>query len=183
MNTLKTKTALLIAALTVSGAASASVNLHGDAGENYTNLSATFGGSEPGFTFNGNWAHSDNDGDIAGLGIGYNFPLGSAILTFGGRGVYLNPNDGDEGYAMAVGGGAQLPLGDFITLMGEYYYSPDSLSSGVEDYVEANASVRFNLTKSMSIDAGYRYIEMAGKDGKKDNTLADGPYAGFNFKF
>ena len=30
---------------------------------------------------------------------------------------------------------------------------------------------------------GYRYIDMAGKDGNRDNTLADGAYAGVNFRF
>ncbi|MDR8264326.1 porin, partial [Acinetobacter baumannii] len=28
-----------------------------------------------------------------------------------------------------------------------------------------------------------RYIDMAGKDGNRDNTLADGAYAGVNFRF
>ena len=55
--------------------------------------------------------------------MGYNFDLGPFLLTAGGKAVYLNPNDGDEGYAIALGGGAQLPLGDFFTLFGEAYYS------------------------------------------------------------
>ncbi len=67
-------------------------------------------------TFNGNWAHSDNDGDVAGLGMGYNFNLGPFLLTLGGKALYLNPQDSDEGYAVALGGGAQLPLGQYFTL-------------------------------------------------------------------
>lgn len=35
----------------------------------------------------------------------------------------------------------------------------------------------------LNIEAGYRYIDMAGKDGNRDNTLADGAYAGVNFRF
>ncbi|MDT9121723.1 YfaZ family outer membrane protein, partial [Escherichia coli] len=77
-------------------------------------------------------------------------------------------NDGDEGYAIALGGGAQLPLGDFFTLFGEAYYSPDSMSSGVDEYLEANAGLRVNIIKSMSIEAGYRYIDMAGKHDHRD---------------
>lgn len=177
------KSILLIAALSVSSTALASVTLHGEAGSEFTNLSASFGAQDPGMTFNGNWAHSDNDGDTAGLGMGYNFNLGPFLLTAGGKAVYLNPKDGDEGYAIAVGGGAQLPLGDFFTLFGESYYSPDSMSSGVDDYLEANAGVRVNIIKSMSIEAGYRYIDMAGKHDHRDNKLADGAYAGFNFSF
>ena len=36
---------------------------------------------------------------------------------------------------------------------------------------------------SLNIEAGYRYIDMAGKEGNRDNTLADGAYAGVNFRF
>ena len=71
----------------------------------------------------------------------------------------------------------------FTQLFGEGYYSPDSMSSGVDDYVEANAGLRINVLPSLNIEAGYRYIDMAGKDGNRDNTLADGAYAGVNFRF
>ena len=183
MSMFRLKSILLIAALSASSAAFASVNLHGEAGSEFTNLSASFNPQAPGMTFNGNWAHSDNDGDTVGLGMGYNFDLGPFLLTAGGKAVYLNPNDGDEGYAIALGGGAQLPLGDFFTLFGEAYYSPDSMSSGVDEYLEANAGLRVNIIKSMSIEAGYRSIDMAGKHDHRDNVLADGAYAGFNFRF
>jgi opacity protein-like surface antigen len=33
-----------------------------------------------------------------------------------------------------------------------------------------------NVLPSLNIEAGYRYIDMAGKDGNRDNTLADGAY-------
>nr|WP_159465028.1 YfaZ family outer membrane protein [Scandinavium goeteborgense] len=183
MRMFKLKAALLVAALGTAAAANASINLHGEAGEEFTNLSASFGANDPGLTFNGNWAHSDDDGDVAGLGLGFNLPLGPVLFTLGGKALYLNPNDGDEGYAVAVGGGAQVPLGDFITVFGDYYYSPDSLSSGVDDYMEANAGVRVRVIKSVSIEGGYRYIDMDGKNGNRDNKLADGAYAGVSFSF
>jgi len=179
----KLKAALLVAALGTAAAANASINPHGEAGEEFTNLSASFGANDPGLTFNGNWAHSDDDGDVAGLGMGFNLPLGPVLFTLGGKALYLNPKDGDEGYAVAVGGGAQVPLGDFITVFGDYYYSPDSLSSGVDDYMEANAGVRVRVIKSVSIEGGYRYIDMDGKNGNRDNKLADGAYAGVSFSF
>ncbi|MCS2166015.1 YfaZ family protein [Scandinavium manionii] len=183
MRMFKLKAAFLVAALGTAAAANASINLHGEAGAEFTNLSASFGANDPGLTFNGNWAHSDDDGDVAGLGMGFNLPLGPVLFTVGGKALYLNPKDGDEGYAVAVGGGAQVPLGDFITVFGDYYYSPDSLSSGVDDYVEANAGVRVRIIKSVSIEGGYRYMDMAGKNGHRDNKLADGAYAGVNFSF
>lgn len=183
MRKFNVKTAVLVAALSATAAANASVNLHGEAGERFTNLSASFNADNPGLTFSGNWAHSDNDGDIAGLGMGFNLPLGPMMVTLGGKALYLNPQDGDEGYAVAVGGGAQLPLGDYLTVFGDYYYSPDSLSSGVADYTEASAGARLRVTKSMNVEAGYRYIDMAGKNDNRDNKLADGAYAGINFTF
>lgn len=48
--------------------------------------------------------------------------------------------------------------------------------------MEANAGVRLNVLPSLNIEAGYRYIDMAGKEGNRDNT-ADGAYAGVNFRF
>lgn len=71
----------------------------------------------------GNWLHSDNDGDAAGLGTGLNIPLGPFLATVGGKGIYTNPKQGDEGYAAAVGGGLQWKIGDSFRLYGDYYYS------------------------------------------------------------
>lgn len=114
MKSIAPKMVALMIAVGASGAACASVNLHGEAGSEFTNLSASFGAGEPGMTFNTQWAHSDNDGDTIGLGMGYNFNLGPFLMTLGGKGIYLNPKDGDEGYAIAAGGGAELPLGQVL---------------------------------------------------------------------
>jgi len=67
--------------------------------------------------------------------------------------------------------------------VGEYYYSPDSLSSGVNDYREANAGARLTIIRPLSIEAGYRYVELTGKEGNRDNAVADGPYVGVNASF
>lgn len=88
----------------------------------------------PALAVSGNWLHSDNDGDAAGLGTGLNIPLGPFLATVGGKGIYTNPKQGDEGYAAAVGGGLQWKIGDSFRLYGDYYYSPDSLSSGIDSY-------------------------------------------------
>ncbi len=176
------KVVCLVGATLAASSASA-VSFHGEAGGEWTNLGMTFGANEPGFVFSSNWAHSDNDGDIASLGIGWNIPLGSILVTLGGKTLYLNPSDGDEGYAVAVGGGAQLPLGEHFALFGDAYYSPDSLSSGVDQYGEANAGLRWNVNPTLSVEGGYRYVGMEGKDGHSDNILADGAYAAVNFNF
>lgn len=164
-------------------AANAGVTLHGEAGEHYTNLAGSWNAASPGLTMSGNWAHSDNDGDVAGLGVGLNLPLGPVLVNMGGKALYLNPQDGDEGYAVAMGGGVQLPLGDHVTVFGEGWYSPDSLSSGVEDYKEANAGVRVRLIDSLEVEGGYRYMDMAAKHHGHDNVIADGAYAAVRYSF
>lgn len=99
MKSIAAKMVAVTIALGASSAACAAVNLHGEAGAEFTNLSASFGAGEPGMTFSSQWAHSDNDGDSVGLGMGYNFNVGPFLMTLGGKAVYLNPKDGDEGYA------------------------------------------------------------------------------------
>ena len=174
--------AALAGMMFVSTAAHA-ISFSGQAGEHYTNLGVGFGTESTGLAVTGNWLHNDNDGDAAGLGLGLNIPLGPFLATVGGKGVYTNPNNGDEGYAAAVGGGLQWKIGDSFRLFGEYYYSPDSLSSGIDSYQEANAGARFTIMRPLSIEAGYRYLNLAGKEGNRDNAVADGPYVGVNASF
>ncbi|CBG89406.1 YfaZ family protein [Citrobacter rodentium] len=159
------------------------ISISGQAGEEYTNVGVGFGTESSGLALSGNWMHNDDDGDAAGLGLGLNLPVGPLLATVGGKGIYTNPQDGDEGYAAAVGGGLQWPIGDSFRLFGEYYYSPDSLSSGIDSYEEANAGARLTLLRPLSIEAGYRYLNLAGKDGNRDNAIADGPYIGVNASF
>lgn len=105
---------------------SASVNamsISGQAGKEYTNIGVGFGTETTGLALSGNWTHNDDDGDVAGVGLGLNLPLGPLMATVGGKGVYTNPNYGDEGYAAAVGGGLQWKIGNSFRLFGEYYYS------------------------------------------------------------
>ncbi|MBW7983687.1 YfaZ family outer membrane protein [Enterobacillus tribolii] len=159
------------------------VEISGQAGEHYTNVEAGFGTGSSGLYSTLSWAHSDNDGDVAGLGLGLNVPLGPFMASVGGKALYLNPDQGDEGYAAAVGGGLQLPLSHGFSLYGSGYYAPDSLSSGVNSYREASGGLRWTIMRPVSVDVGYRYMEMEGKDGSRDNVLADGPYFGVGVGF
>lgn len=148
--------------LFVSASAQA-ISISGQAGEDYTNIGVGFGTESTGLALSGNWMHNDDDGDAAGVGLGLNIPVGPLLAT--------------------VGGGLQWKIGDSFRLFGEYYYSPDSLSSGIESYEEANAGARFTIMRPLSIEAGYRYLNLAGKDGNRDNAIADGPYVGVNASF
>jgi hypothetical protein len=105
------------------------------------------------------------------------------MATVGGKGLYTNPKNGDEGYAAALGGGLQLPIAKMFTLYGDYYYSPDSLSSGIGNYKEANAGVRLTAIPLVTVSVGYRYMALDGKDGNRDNIVADGAYVGGAINF
>lgn len=172
-----------VAGLALVSASVSAISISGQAGEKYTNLSVGFGQDSAGLTMNGNYAHNDDDGDTAGLGLGLNVPLGPFMGTVGGRAVYLNPKDGDEGYALAVGGGLSWQIFDSVSVFGDYYYSPDSLSSGVKNYQEASAGARWTIMRPITVEAGYRYIGLDGKDGDRDNAIADGPYVGVSAGF
>ncbi|XNM83819.1 YfaZ family outer membrane protein [Escherichia coli] len=85
------------------------------------------------------------------------------MATVGGKGVYTNPNYGDEGYAAAVGGGLQWKIGNSFRLLGEYYSLPDSLSSGIQSYEEAKFWRALHHYASSRIEAGYRYLNLSVK--------------------
>ncbi|PJR67789.1 YfaZ family outer membrane protein [Raoultella sp. T31] len=172
-----------LAGMMLGSTAANAISVTGQVGEHYTNLGVGLGTESSGLAVTGNWMHSDNDGDAAGLGLGLNLPLGPFLATVGGKGVYTNPKSGNEGYAAAVGGGLQWKIGDSFRLFGEYYYSPDSLSSGIQSYQEANAGASWTIMRPLSIEAGYRYLNLEGKDGNKDSTIADGPYVGVSASF
>lgn len=172
-----------VASLALVSAAANAISISGQAGEKYTNVGVGFGTESAGLALSGNYAHSDDNGDVAGLGLGFNLPLGPFMGTVGGKALYLNPKDGDEGYAVAVGGGLSWEIFDSFSVFGDYYYSPDSLSSGVKDYQEASAGARWTIIRPVTIEAGYRYIGLDGKDGNRDNAIADGPYVGVSAGF
>ncbi|TNV21483.1 hypothetical protein FH968_05200 [Buttiauxella sp. B2] len=172
-----------VAGLALVSASASAISVSGEAGEKYTNVGVGFGTESAGIAVTGNYAHNDDDGDTVGLGLGLNVPLGPMMATVGGRAVYLNPNDSKEGYAVAVGGGLSWPIFESFTVFGDYYYSPDSLSSGVKNYQEGSAGARWAILRPVSIEAGYRYIGVEGKDGDRNNTIADGPYVGVSARF
>jgi len=37
--------------------------------------------------------------------------------------------------------------------------------------------------RPITIEAGYRYLNLAGKDDNRDNAIADGPYVGVSAGF
>lgn len=159
------------------------ISVNGGVGRDFTFLGAGLGTETGGLYATGNYAHNDDNGDIFGLGVGVNIPLGPMMASLGGKGVYLNPKSYKEGYALAAGGGIKWPVTSSVALFGDYYYSPDSLSSHVKDYTEAQAGLSWTIMRPFSVEGGYRYISMGGKHGDKTRTVADGVYLGASVGF
>ncbi|MBP2169377.1 opacity protein-like surface antigen [Erwinia toletana] len=154
-----------------------------DVGEHYTNLNVGLGTTTPGLSLSGNWMRSDHDGSVSGVGLGYNIEVGSVFLSPGVKAMFISPQDAKDGYAVAVGGGVQLPVTKMLGVYGEYYYSPDSFSSRIDSYQEASAGLSFTPISLLNLRVGYKYLALDGKDGRKDNVLADGPYIGGSVRF
>lgn len=166
--------------LLISASASA-ISIGGGVGKEFSYLGVATDAS--GLSINGNYAHHENNGNTAGLGLGFNIPLGPVTATVGGRALYLNPKEGKNGYALAAGGGLRWPVTSTVSLFGDYYYSPDSLSSGVKDYKEASAGASWAIFRPISLEGGYRYIALDGKNGDSNRMIADGAYVGVNARF
>lgn len=178
------KMQLALALMLVGSATGAhALSIQSQAGEHYTDLSVGLGTESTGLYSALNWAHNDNDGDATGLTLGLTLPLGPLTLSGGGKLLYLSPKDADNGYAAAVGGKLEWPLADKFSLYGAGYYSPDSLSSGVNDYREAEGGVRWRVVRPLEVRLGYRYIDLTGKDGERDSVVANGMYLGAGASF
>ncbi|WP_016671395.1 YfaZ family outer membrane protein, partial [Yersinia pestis] len=88
--------------LLVAGSASA-VSFNAETGRHYTNLGFGLGTNTGGLAISGNWARSDHDGDVLGLGLGFNLPVGPMTATVGAKGIYMSPEDGSSGGGGGVG--------------------------------------------------------------------------------
>lgn len=178
----KTLVACAAGLLFVAGSANA-ISVNAEVGQHYTNMGFGLGTPVPGLGLSGNWLRSDHDGNVGSLGLAYSIPLGSLVATVGGKALYLSPQDGKSGGALALGGGVKWTLNRYLSLYGEGYVAPEALTSGVKAYNEANGGVRWNVAGPLSVDAGYRYIKIKGTDGHRDNTVADGPHIAVGLSF
>ncbi|STR45876.1 YfaZ family outer membrane protein [Iodobacter fluviatilis] len=144
---------------------------------------ASYEGSLLLMTTSADWLTNDGIGNIGSLGLGVQAPLGIAKLKAGGKLVYMDLKHQDNHYAAALGGGVDIPVGAF-TLYGQGYFAPSGLASdGVDHYKEMRAGVRWDMTKMVSLDAGYQYSHMEGKNGNRSVSIADGLYVGAQLNF
>lgn len=169
---------LLMPVLLGTAFSASAISLGLQAGEHYTDVRVDMGKETPGFYSQLTWAHNDNDGDRGGAELGFGLPLGSFLISAGGKLLYLHPRGEDDGYAIAVGSRLAWNITQKFTIFGEGYYSPDSLSSEVDHYREMDAGLRWAIVRPVTLSVGYRYIDLAGKDGRRSRKIADGMYLG-----
>lgn len=178
------KVVLFVAAMTPFFMSSAqAVSVSAQAGKHYTELSAGLGNQNAGLAFNGSWARSDHDGQMGSLGATFGLPVGPFAAYVGGKALYLSPDKNSSGAALAVGGGLNWQAMPSLNLYGEAYGAPESLTSGSKSYVEVKTGARYTVFKPLSIDAGYRLIDMKGTHGKSSDKIADGWYVGAGLSF
>ena len=125
----------------------------------------------------------DDEETVANIGLGKNILLGNNTLTLGAKANVFDLAGHDTEFALSFGGEVDLPLNDKFALYGSAYWAPEFASSGrLTNYVDSSVGVRFNVTKPLSLDLGYRFSQ-AEFNGRHTHTIADGLYGGVGFKF
>lgn len=159
------------------------ISLNGEVGSDYINLGFGMGINIGGLVISGNWVCSDYDGDIYGLGLGFNFLFGLLMVIIGGKGIYMLLEDGSSGGVVVIGGGLIYLISKLFILYGEGYFVFEELISGMKFYSEVNGGLCWNVFCLLIVDVGYCYINMEGKDGYWDNCVVDGVYIGVGLVF
>lgn len=165
----------------VAGAANA-VSMSMQAGKKYTDMNVGFGNPNAGLSFDGNWARSDHAGQLGGARAKFAFPLGPVSASVGGKALYLDPDSGKKGLAVAPGVGVAWRIMPSLSVYGEYYGAPSALVSGNDSYKEANVGANWTVFAPLSVNAGYRKIEVESNNGH-ENRIADGAYLGAGLSF
>ncbi|MCW2254195.1 hypothetical protein M2263_000286 [Providencia alcalifaciens] len=164
------------------GAAQA-VSVSASAGKHYTELNAGIGTKGSGLAFDGSWARSDHNGQATSLGATFGLPLGPLSAYVGGKALYLSPEDNKDGMSLAAGAGLGWQVMPSLNIYGEAYGAPKSLTSGSNAYTEAKVGARYTVFKPLSVDAGYRVIDIKGNHNNPNNKVADGFYVGAGLSF
>ena len=154
-----------------------------DVGKHSTNLSVGLGSSSPGLFLKGNWLRSNDDGSVAGAALGYNLSVGPLNVSPAAKALFTHPENGKDGFTVAVGSGVSYQLNSMWGVYGEYYYAPESFSAHLNHYEEAAGGVSFTPISLLTLRAGYQYVELNNKDSNKNNVLNNGPYLSASVSF
>lgn len=150
------------------------------AGKDFTEVNGAIGQKGSGLAFDGSWARSDHDGQVSSLGATFGLPIGPVAAYVGGKALYLAPKNNSDGLALAVGAGLNVTVMPSLSIYGEAYGAPPSLTSGSDSYVEGKLGARYTVFKPLSVDAGYRVMDVKGHP---NNKVADGFYVGAGLSF
>lgn len=170
---------IVFTSLIAASASSFAMGITAEQGKNFTNLNAEMGKYTSGVYLESSWLKNTQDGiQLGGAGAGYNFELGPVMVNAGAKATYLGSKKGDTGVAFPVGGGISLAVTDSVKIYGEGYSANKSLANSVKNYVEANGGIRWTPVTPLTLNVGYRYAGVDGKDGRPGHTLVEGVYVG-----
>lgn len=113
---------------------------------------------------------------------------GPVTAHLGGFLFWANPdvdnarNGKDQMTGLALGGAVEGFITPEFSLLGGLHYAPDILTGGqYESLIIAQTRAAYRILPSTTLFAGYRYLEVTGK--QLDIELYNGVYLGFEFSF
>lgn len=153
------------------------------ASEDYQSVRGGTGNTDDaGLSLQATWLRNNETGYALGGVAGIGIPLGRFTITPESGVMFLNTEQGEDGFAVVPGGKAAFELSRSISFFGEYLYAPDELSDNIKSYRDYNVGVRYTVLRPISILAGYRHAEYTNSVNK-NKTLADGIYMGASVWF
>jgi len=179
------KMTILAATLMLAGGIHSASAIEGgvEVGEDYSNVRLGLGTDTPGLGLSGEWLRSEHDGKVGNIGLNYAIGSDNWAISPGVKVMRTTPKDSDEGYAASVGGDVRIFPVSALGVYARYYWSPESWSEHTDGFREAGAGVMFRPLPIIDVRVGYKYAAFQGKNGAKDNVIADGPFVGASVHF
>lgn len=126
--------------------------------------------------------NDDENSDVLLAGLFVNGTRDKVSGRLGGKVYYANLNKVD-GYGMALGGEATLPVALDLTVNAGIYYGPSSLSfSDVDGYEEWFVKASYQVFENAKLSAGVGSLEFEPERGK-DIEMDDGIFIEMNLNF
>lgn len=130
------------------------------------------------------YMHSDDE-DIDADQLSYTFSTKGKVDLFDimlGARLFLLDAESQDGYGVALGGGASMEVIDKLTLGVEAFFSPDIITGGdLENTLEIDFRAGYQLIDNGTVFLGYRIFEVDTDVG--DIDIYDGAYVGIKFTF
>lgn len=106
----------------------------------------------------------------------------NVIVKLGTRLFFIDA-EGQDAFGAALGVGGEAYIVDKVSLSGHIYYSPEIITGGdLENTLDAEFRVNYQLIENGSLFLGYRKFEVDGENGGSADVYDD-PYLGIKFTF